>query len=50
MEPTNQEEKQSVARAEGPQGEKRLSQVIQIDEGKVPVHLEKRHAARWKRL
>ena len=30
MEPTNQEEKQSVGGIEGPQGEKRLSQVIEI--------------------
>src|SRR5258708_10610879 len=39
MEPTNQEERQNEARPEGPQGREKLSQVIQIDEGKIQEHL-----------
>jgi len=39
MEPTNQEEKQHEAGTEGTQGRAKLSQVIQIDEGKIQEHL-----------
>jgi putative transposase len=39
MEPTNQEGKQCVEVAEEPQGWTKLSQVIQIDEGKIQEHL-----------
>jgi putative transposase len=39
MEPTNQEEKACEARPEGPQGRAKLSQLIQIDEGKIQEHL-----------
>ncbi len=40
MEPTNQEEKQREGELEGPQGREKLSQVIEIDEGKIQAHLD----------
>jgi hypothetical protein len=39
MEPNSQEEKPCEARPEGLQGREKLSQVIQIDEGKIRAHL-----------
>jgi len=39
MEPTDQEEKQCEAGPEGLHGRQKLSQVIQIDEGKIQAHL-----------
>ena len=39
MEPTSQEEKQGKKRQARPQGRENLSQVIQIDEGKIQTHL-----------
>ena len=39
MEPTNQENEQSVGQAEEQQGCAKLGQVIQIDEGKIQEHL-----------
>ena len=39
MEPTNQGERQGEEVIEGPQGGAKLSQVIQIDEGKIQAHL-----------
>jgi len=39
MEPTTPEGKQHETGAEGPQEARKLSQVIQIDEGKIQEHL-----------